>query len=220
MLTKCELRMPLGNVFFFSCPQSIKCFHTEYGGDMFLRNVGWLSRDCTALYLKRENSSVVTSSAVGWFVIDICFPYCYFQFLVDLIHSFTNGSKDFFGPWPLLQFRNLFYTEDGTPWTSDQPVSRPLPIHKTTQTHTQTSMPWVGFEDRPRWFQQAFFVLIGSKNIPTKYDLETHSLTAPYPFSSLFLPYLLLLSCSSVLLLLALGGCGWLYFSATYCGRQ
>jgi hypothetical protein len=31
----------------------------------------------------------------------------------------------------------------------DQPVARPLPTHRTTQTHkkrTQTSMPRVGFE--------------------------------------------------------------------------
>jgi hypothetical protein len=33
----------------------------------------------------------------------------------------------------------------GPPWASDQPVTRPLPIHRTTHTH-QTSMYWVGFE--------------------------------------------------------------------------
>jgi hypothetical protein len=27
-------------------------------GDMFLRNIGWLSLDCTALYLRRQNISV------------------------------------------------------------------------------------------------------------------------------------------------------------------
>jgi hypothetical protein len=54
----------------------------------------------------------------------------------------------FVGPWPLFQFLNL-YTDGRTPWTGDQPVARPLPTHKTTQTQnkrTQTSMPWVGFE--------------------------------------------------------------------------
>jgi hypothetical protein len=45
------------------------------------------------------------------------------------------------GPWPLLQFLNHFYTDGRTPWTSDQPVARPLPTHRTTQiqnkrTHT------------------------------------------------------------------------------------
>jgi hypothetical protein len=36
-----------------------------------------------------------------------------------------------------------------TPWTGDQPVTRPLPTHRTTQTQNkrkQTSMPRVGFE--------------------------------------------------------------------------
>jgi hypothetical protein len=57
--------------------------------------------------------------------------------------------QPFVGPWPLLQFHNLFYTDGRTPWTSDQPVARPLPTHRTTQTQnkrTWTSMPWVGFE--------------------------------------------------------------------------
>jgi hypothetical protein len=52
------------------------------------------------------------------------------------------------GPWPLFQFLNL-YTVSRTPWTGDQPVARPLPTHRITQTQnkrTQTSMPRVGFE--------------------------------------------------------------------------
>jgi hypothetical protein len=32
-------------------------FDPEDGGDMFLRNVGWLSTDCTALYPRRQYSS-------------------------------------------------------------------------------------------------------------------------------------------------------------------
>jgi hypothetical protein len=52
------------------------------------------------------------------------------------------------GAWPLFQFLNL-YTVGRNPWTVDQPVARPLPTHRTTQTHnklTETSMPRVGFE--------------------------------------------------------------------------
>jgi hypothetical protein len=41
------------------------------------------------------------------------------------------------GPWPLLQFRIFFYTDGRTPWTSDKPVARPLPIHRTTQTENK-----------------------------------------------------------------------------------
>jgi hypothetical protein len=50
--------------------------------------------------------------------------------------------------WPLFSFL-ILYTDSRTPWTGDQLVARPLPIHKTTQIQnkrTQTSMPLVGFE--------------------------------------------------------------------------
>jgi hypothetical protein len=42
-----------------------------------------------------------------------------------------------------------FYTVGRTPWTEDQPVARPLPVHRTAQAQnkrTITSMPLVGFE--------------------------------------------------------------------------
>jgi hypothetical protein len=48
----------------------------------------------------------------------------------------------------VFQFLSL-YTVGRTPWTGDQPVSRPLPTHRTTQTQNkriQTSVPRVGFE--------------------------------------------------------------------------
>jgi hypothetical protein len=53
--------------------------------------------------------------------------------------------------WALAAFFRFVipYTVGRTPWTGDQPVVRPLPIHRTTQTQnkrTQTSMPPVGFE--------------------------------------------------------------------------
>jgi hypothetical protein len=55
---------------------------------------------------------------------------------------------------PLLDLGRFFsflilYTVGRTPWTGDQPVARPLPTHRTTQTQnkgTQTSMHWLGFE--------------------------------------------------------------------------
>jgi hypothetical protein len=40
----------------------------------------------------------------------------------------------------------------------DQPVARPLPTHRTTQTQnkgTQTFMPWVGFEPMIPVFERA-----------------------------------------------------------------
>jgi hypothetical protein len=44
-----------------------------------------------------------------------------------------------------------------TPWTRDQPVARPLPIHRTTQTRnkrTETSMPRVGCEPTTPVFER------------------------------------------------------------------
>jgi hypothetical protein len=43
----------------------------------------------------------------------------------------------------------IFYTVGRIPWTGDQPVARPLPVHRAAQTEkkrTQTSMSQVGFE--------------------------------------------------------------------------
>jgi hypothetical protein len=46
----------------------------------------------------------------------------------------VRAVHPFVGPWPLLQFRNHFYTDARTPWTSDEPVARSLPIRRTKQT--------------------------------------------------------------------------------------
>jgi hypothetical protein len=63
---------------------------------------------------------------------------------VHVPYSFIHSSmalQPFVGPWPLLQFRNHFYTDGKTAWTSDQPMARPLLTYRTTQiqnkrTHT------------------------------------------------------------------------------------
>jgi hypothetical protein len=39
--------------------------------------------------------------------------------LTLFIHSFSMVLQPFIGPWPLLQFRNNFYIDCRTPWTSD-----------------------------------------------------------------------------------------------------
>jgi hypothetical protein len=101
-----------------------------------------------------------------------CFPHIFFFFFTEcysvipqlhIVQNFSfhfsciSGSTAFAGPWPLLQFRNLFYTVGRTPWTSDESVTRPLPIHRTTKTqikHAKTSMPWVGFEPAILVFEQ------------------------------------------------------------------
>jgi hypothetical protein len=67
---------------------------------------------------------------------------------------------------PLLNYGRFFsffipYTVGRTPWTWDQPVARPLPAHRTTQTQnkrTQTSIPWVVFEATTPVFERAKIV--------------------------------------------------------------
>jgi hypothetical protein len=52
----------------------------------------------------------------------------------------------------------IIYTVRRTPWTGDQPVPRPLPAHRATQTQnkrTQTSMPWVGCSPTIPVFERA-----------------------------------------------------------------
>jgi hypothetical protein len=51
-----------------------------------------------------------------------------------------------------------FYTVGRTPWTGDQPVARPLPAYRTTQTQnkrTQTSIPRMAFEPTIPVFERA-----------------------------------------------------------------
>jgi hypothetical protein len=63
--------------------------------------------------------------------------FCLSWIICEEIHSFIHSSmalQPFVGPRPLLQFRNLFYTDGRTPCTSDQPIERPLPTHRATQT--------------------------------------------------------------------------------------
>jgi hypothetical protein len=54
-----------------------------------------------------------------------------------LFRDSSMAVLPFIGPWPLPQFRNLFYTDDRAPWTSDQPVANPLPKHRTAQTQNK-----------------------------------------------------------------------------------
>jgi hypothetical protein len=52
----------------------------------------------------------------------------------------------------------ILYTVARTPWTGDEPVARPLLIHRTTQTQIksiQTSMPRVGFKVKIPVFERA-----------------------------------------------------------------
>jgi hypothetical protein len=41
------------------------------------------------------------------------------------------------GPGLFFNFVIFLYTDGRAPWTSDQPVARPLPTHRTTQTQNK-----------------------------------------------------------------------------------
>jgi hypothetical protein len=41
------------------------------------------------------------------------------------------------GPWTIFSVLWSFFTDDRTPWTSDQLIARPLPKHRTTQTQNK-----------------------------------------------------------------------------------
>jgi hypothetical protein len=74
-----------------------------------------------------------------------------------MIQQISTALQPFVGPLPLLGLL-ILYTVDRTHWTGDEPVARPLPLHRTTQTQnkrTQTSMYRVRFEPRIQVFERA-----------------------------------------------------------------
>jgi hypothetical protein len=68
---------------------------------------------------------------------------------ISLIHS-SMALQPFVGSWLLLQLCNLFYTHGMTSWTSNQPVARPLPTHRTLIINTHTdihALSWIRNSD-------------------------------------------------------------------------
>jgi hypothetical protein len=75
----------------------------------------------------------------------------------NVLYYLSTALQPFVGPRPLFSFL-ILYTAGRAPWTGHQPVAKPLPIHRTTQTHnkpTETSMPRVGFEATTPVFERA-----------------------------------------------------------------
>jgi hypothetical protein len=94
---------------------------------------------------RRENLKYHTVSLVmvcnGYIQIFntiLTFIICLFLFPVAL-----QSLKDL-GRLTYRRFLELFKTYGRTPWTSDQPVARPLPT-QDNKRRGQTSMPWAGF---------------------------------------------------------------------------
>jgi hypothetical protein len=53
--------------------------------------------------------------------------------VAKLVFFFSMALPAHSEPRPLVRFRNHFFSDGKTPWTSDQFVARPLPKHRTTQ---------------------------------------------------------------------------------------
>jgi hypothetical protein len=65
--------------------------------------------------------------------------------------SSSMALQPFTGPWSFFIFL-ILYTEGRIPWMGDQPVARPLPTHKTTQTQnkrTQYRHPSIQKDSNP-----------------------------------------------------------------------
>jgi hypothetical protein len=77
---------------------------------------------------------------------DFCLPtQCIHQFLT---HSFIHGSTALC--CALAAFSVSYsYTVSKTPWTGDQPVSRPLPTHTTAQTRNKRRHPSLEWDSNP-----------------------------------------------------------------------
>jgi hypothetical protein len=64
-----------------------------------------------------------------------CVSAANFYYLIIIITIIA--LQTFVGPWPPFQLVDPIYTVGTTPWTGNQPVARPLPTHRTTQTQNK-----------------------------------------------------------------------------------
>jgi hypothetical protein len=98
-----------------------------------------------------------------------CILNLFFYFLYpSLLYRTLTASRFLFYSLDL-------YTIGRTPWTSDRPVARSLPVHKQKNAHThQTSMPEVGFEPTITASPQAktIHALDGSATVTTVLNIK------------------------------------------------
>jgi hypothetical protein len=81
-------------------------------------------------------------------LISLTVKICFISEVV-LIHSFVHrwSYSPLLGPGLFFSFVIFFYTDGRIPLTSDQPVGRPLPTRRTTQsqnkrTHRHSCLEW------------------------------------------------------------------------------
>jgi hypothetical protein len=120
---------------------------------------------------------LLDTASSSWILSRICYDRIFVRQVCEFIESTSSSvlnklscnpifSRIFFHPlaphWSLLSFWSIglisqfldHFTDDRTPWTSDQFVARPLPIHRTTQaqkhTHTHTKHLFPEWDLNPR----------------------------------------------------------------------
>jgi hypothetical protein len=97
----------------------------------------WISGGNVTLgYVFSESSSLASSHSTPVALIVLSLTLRRFCIDHSIIHLST-ALHSFFGPCPLLRFRNHFYTVSRIPWTSTQPAAWPVPTHRTTQTQNK-----------------------------------------------------------------------------------
>jgi hypothetical protein len=117
----------------------------------------WRSSLCSLFQPPNISSLVgphILFSTLFWYTLSLCSSL---NVRAHVSHLCKTTGNFFFIPssytltrvsrFSFLLFNH--FTDGRTPWTSDQPVARPLSKHRTTQTQInahKTSMPCVGFE--------------------------------------------------------------------------
>jgi hypothetical protein len=77
----------------------------------------------------------------------VCSCMNFISFIHQWLYSFLLD------PGLSFSFVIFFYAEGRTHWTGDQPVTRPLPTHRTTQTHNKCTHrhPCLEWDSNPRF---------------------------------------------------------------------
>jgi hypothetical protein len=90
--------------------------------------------------------SDLTHSSRRIFSIYPCFSV--YSFIHSFIHQWLYSRLLGPGVFSFI----IFFTQSRSPWTSDQPVARPLPTERTTQTQNKSTHrhPWLEWDSNPR----------------------------------------------------------------------
>jgi hypothetical protein len=118
----------------------------EVGGHAYIRpKSGYLRLrlmvNCLNLSMQISGQFISTPLQIWNMLSSRCMFLIFFFFLLWLYSPLSTIGR-------FLSFL-ILYTVRKTPWRGNQPVARPLPTYRTTQTEnkrTQTSLPRVGFE--------------------------------------------------------------------------